>query len=221
MNFLQLVHQRASVRNYSAAPIKDELVNEVLEAGRLAPSAANFQPWHFIVVRDEEQKKILREAYSKDWFWKAPILIVVCIEPAKAWTRMDGKNYAMVDGAIAMDHMTLCAADHGLGTCWIAAFDPAKVKAALNLPDGIEPLVMTPLGKPDGQPAPKKRKAIETGEALKKYVEEGGGLIVIPVGVRYPGHDDEKYWNLVLNPLGTDITREGVADLSRKVKNEW
>lgn len=66
-----------------------------------------------------------------------------------------------------------------------------------------------------------KRKAAETGEALKKYVEEGGGLIVLPVGVRYQGHDDEKYWNLVLNPIGASITREGVADLTNKTGNEW
>jgi nitroreductase len=161
MSFLDLALKRSSVRAYSPAPIREDLVQSVLEAGRLAPSAANFQPWHVIVVTDEEQKRALKEAYNKDWFWKAPVILVVCVEPSKAWTRMDGKNYAMVDGAIAMDHMTLCAADLGLATCWIAAFDPVKVKEVLGLPATVEPLVMTPLGKPAAEPQPKKRKSLE------------------------------------------------------------
>jgi nitroreductase len=161
MSFLNLATKRASMRGYALDPIDKATLGKILEAGRLAPSAANHQPWHFIVVRDELQKQALKGAYSKDWFWKAPVILVVCVEPHKAWTRQDGKNYAAVDGAIAMDHMTLCATDLGLGTCWIGAFDPAKVKHILGLPEGIEPLVMTPLGKPDAPPLPKKRKALD------------------------------------------------------------
>lgn len=161
MTFLELATKRGSVRGYAPNSIDKAIVGKVLEAGRLAPSAANQQPWHFIVVRDEAQKQALGSAYRKEWFWKAPVIIVVCVEPSKAWTRQDGKNYAAVDGAIAMDHMTLCAADLGVGTCWIGAFDPAKVKHILGLPENIEPLVMTPLGKPTAQPLPKKRKALD------------------------------------------------------------
>ena len=161
MSFLDLATKRASVRGYAPDSIDKATLGKVLEAGRLAPSAANQQPWHFIVVRDELRKQALKSAYSKEWFWKAPVIIVLCVEPSKAWTRQDGKNYAAVDGAIAMDHMTLCAADLGLGTCWIGAFDPAKVKHILGLPEGIEPLVMTPLGKPSAQALPKKRKALD------------------------------------------------------------
>ena len=160
MSFLNLANTRASVRGYTADRVEESSLRNVLEAGRIAPSAANQQPWHFIVVRDEQQKLALKGAYGKEWFWKAPVIIVVCVEPNKAWTRQDGKNYAAVDGAIAMDHMTLCAADLGLGTCWVGAFDPAKVRDALGLPEGIEPLAMTPLGKPAASALPKKRKAM-------------------------------------------------------------
>lgn len=161
MDFIELARKRVSVRGYDPSPVSEGDLGQILEAGRMAPSAANRQPWHFIVIRDPHTKKQLSQAYGRPWFWEAPLIIVVCIEPAKAWTRMDGKNYATVDGAIAMDHMTLCAADLGLGTCWIGAFDPAKVRTILHLPEGVEPLAMTPLGKPADNPRPKSRKELK------------------------------------------------------------
>ena len=158
---MEAIFSRTSIRKYEERPVEEAKIEKLLRAAMAAPSAANQQPWHFIVVRDEQQKLALKGAYGKEWFWKAPVIIVVCVEPNKAWTRQDGKNYAAVDGAIAMDHMTLCAADLGLGTCWVGAFDPMKVKHALNVPDGVEPLVMTPLGKPAAPSLPKKRKALD------------------------------------------------------------
>jgi nitroreductase len=158
MQFLDLVKQRFSVRAYADTVVEEQKLRDVLEAGRLAPSAANRQPLHFIVIRDAEQRRALAGAYPRNWFWQAPVLIVVCIEPARAWVRADGKNYADVDGAIAMDHMTLCAATLGLGTCWIGAFDPGKVRQVLGIPEGVEPLVMTPLGYPAEPVRAKSRK---------------------------------------------------------------
>ncbi len=169
MTFLELARARFSVRGYDPAPVSDEDLNKVVEAGRVAPSAANKQPWHFIVVRDEQRRRELSTAYVKEWFWQAPVIIVVCVEPLKAWSRMDGKNYAWVDGAIAMDHMTLCATDLGLGTCWIGAFDPTKVKHVLGLPEGVEPVAMTPLGRPTSQPRPKTRKPLEEVVRYEKW----------------------------------------------------
>lgn len=149
MDFMALVEQRYSVRGYQDKPVEDILLQKVLEAGQQAPSAANKQPWHFIVITDEQKREALSDAYPKDWFIHAPVIIIVCVVPGKAWARVDGKNYADVDGAIAMDHMTLCAASLGLGTCWIGAFNPTKLRNLLQLPDGIEPLAMSPLGYPD------------------------------------------------------------------------
>jgi nitroreductase len=161
MTFLELAEKRVSVRGYAPTPVTEEDLNGVLEAGRLAPTAANRQPFHFIVVRDEKTRHALGDPRRKDWFWTAPVVIVVCVEPSQAWSRMDGKNYADVDGAIAMDHMTLCAADLGLGTCWIGAFDPGRVRSVLGLPEGVEPLAMTPLGVPMDLGGPKKRKKLQ------------------------------------------------------------
>lgn len=161
MKFIDLVNMRRSVRGYDQRAVPEEVLKTVLEAGRLAPSAANRQPWHFIVVTDPEARKRVAEAYPRPWFAGAPVVIVLCVEPRQAWRRSDGKNYGDVDGAIAMDHITLCAADLGLGTCWIAAFDPQKLRQALGLPPEVEPLAMTPLGYPADRPAPKERKPLE------------------------------------------------------------
>ncbi len=167
--FLELAEKRRSVRAYKPDDVPEDLLQTVLEAARLAPSAVNKQPWRFIVVRSETGRRALGAAYAREWFWKAPVVIAVCILPGEAWTRsFDGKNYAMVDGALAMDHLQLAAAELGLGTCWIGAFDPAAAREILNLPDGVEILGMTPLGFPDVEPNPRVRSRRPLGESVLK-----------------------------------------------------
>lgn len=167
--FLQLAEQRRSVRAYQPDPVPDELLQTVLEAGRLAPSACNKQPWRFIVVRGEAARRALGAAYAREWFWKAPVVVAVCILPKEAWVRSyDGQNYAMVDGALAMDHMTLAAAELGLGTCWIGAFDPAAAREILGLPDGVGIVGMTPLGFPDVESNPRVRSRRPLAETVMK-----------------------------------------------------
>ena len=167
--FLELAEKRRSVRAYKADAVPEELMQQVLEAGRLAPSACNKQPWRFIVVRGETTRRALGAAYAREWFWKAPVVIAVCILPKEAWVRsFDGKNYAMVDGALAMDHMQLAAAELGLGTCWIGAFDPAAAREILGLPDGVELVGMTPLGFPDVEANPRVRSRRPLGETVLK-----------------------------------------------------
>ncbi len=168
-SFQELAETRRSVRAYKPDAVPEELVQQVLETGRLAPSACNKQPWRFIVVRSETTRRALGAAYAREWFWKAPVVIAVCILPKEAWVRsFDGKNYAMVDGALAMDHMQLAAAELGLGTCWIGAFDPAAAREILNLPDGVELVGMTPLGFPDVEPNPRLRSRRPLGETVMK-----------------------------------------------------
>jgi nitroreductase len=160
MSFLDLAKKRFSVRRFETTPVPEEALEAILEAGRLAPSAANRQPCHLVVIRSEEQRRKLGVAYPREWFWQAPVIIVICVETSRAWVRADNKSYGDVDGALVVDHMTLCAADLGLGTCWIGAFDPAKVRSLLNLPAGIEPLAMIPLGIPAEPVRAKSRKPL-------------------------------------------------------------
>lgn len=167
--FLDLAEKRRSVRAYKPDEVPEELLQTVLEAGRLAPSACNKQPWRFIVVRSETGRRALGAAYAREWFWKAPVIIAVCILPQEAWTRSyDGKNYALADGALAMDHLTLAAAELGLGTCWVGSFDPAAACKILGLPDGVEIVGLTPLGLPDVESHPRVRSRRPLGEIVMK-----------------------------------------------------
>jgi len=157
-DFTRLVSARRSVRAFKPDDVPGDLLRAILDAARLAPSACNKQPWRFIVVRDEAARRRLGTAYAREWFWTAPVVVAVCVEPAAGWVRpYDGKSYAWVDGAIAMDHLTLAAAAAGLGTCWIGAFEPEAARAALDLPDGWEIVAMTPVGFPAPDPAPRPR----------------------------------------------------------------
>jgi nitroreductase len=148
MSFLELAKRRCSVRSFLPREVEEEKLLEVLEAARVSPSAANLQPWQIVVVRDPQLKTKLAEAYPRDWFVKAPVILVICADHNQSWKRVDGKDYADVDVAIAADHITLAAADLGLGTCWLGAFDLEKCREALNLSQYMEPIVMMPLGYP-------------------------------------------------------------------------
>jgi nitroreductase len=161
MEFSQLIRKRYSVRAYKPDPVPDPLLQKVLEAGRLAPTAANRQPFRLLVVRTEGRRQELKRLYGRDWFTAAPLVLGICTIPAEAWVRRDGKNYADVDAAIVMDHMILEAAAEGLGTCWIGAFDPAAAREIFGLPDGVEPVAFTPLGYPADKAGAKKRKSLK------------------------------------------------------------
>jgi len=85
--YLEVFKKRRSIRKYKGLPVEKEKLINVLEAARLALSAANRQPWYFIVVDNENIKKKLFNAYPSDWFIKAPVIIVACADPNLAWKR--------------------------------------------------------------------------------------------------------------------------------------
>ncbi len=161
MDVMEAIRTRRSIRAYKPDPVPEDVLLQVLEAARLAPSAGNRQPWLFVVVRDVAVKERLRQAYGAEWFFAAPVVICACCSDECAWTRADGKCYGDVDVTIAMDHLILAAWELGLGTCWIGAFDAAKATEVLGLPEGYAPLAMTPLGYPAQQPEAKPRKPLE------------------------------------------------------------
>jgi nitroreductase len=161
MEFSELIEKRYSVRAYKPDPVEDDKLQQVLQAARLAPTAANRQPFQLIVIRTEGREAELKRIYNQDWFVQPPLVICACGTPVQGWVRRyDNKNYSKVDVAIAMDHLILAAANLGLGTCWIAAFDPTAAREILGLPDDVEPIAFTPLGYPADQLRPKKRKEL-------------------------------------------------------------
>jgi len=162
MQFSELIKTRYSVRAYKPDNVEQDTLNAVLNAANLAPTAANRQPIRIIVAKTENRQQELNRVYHRDWFVQAPLVICACAVPGEAWTRkFDESNYAVVDATIAMDHLILAAAEQGLGTCWIAAFDPKAARDVFDIPEDWEPVALTPLGYPADAPKEKKRKSLD------------------------------------------------------------
>jgi nitroreductase len=167
MKFQELIEQRYSVRAYKPDDVPSNIIDKILEAARLAPTAANRQSFRLFVIKTSGFKDELRKIYQKEWFVQAPYVIGICGIQEGNWVRRDGRNYADVDSAIVMDHVILSATDLGLGTCWVGAFDPDAARKFLNLPQGMEPIAFTPIGYPADNPGIKKRKPIDE---LVRYI---------------------------------------------------
>jgi nitroreductase len=154
------------MRNFSPTPIDEKTISYLIETARLAPSAVNYQPWYFIVVREEEQRIQLQRCYPREWFAAAPLFIVVCGDHSQSWKRKDGKDFCDIDAAIAIEHICLAATESGLGTCWVCNFDASICSEVLGLPDCIEPVAILPVGYPISEAFPSKNRK-NTAEIVK------------------------------------------------------
>ena len=167
---LKEIVERYSVRKYLDKDVEEEKLREVLEAGRLAPSACNYQPWKFIVVRDKEtRKKIAEPTTWAKFIAEAPVLIVAC--KVRDGFLMGGwYDSAILDIGIALDHMTLQATHLGLGTCWIGDFNEKLVKELLEIPENVRVVALLTLGYPREKKIPKKkRKPFEEVISFEKF----------------------------------------------------
>lgn len=135
MEFTDLIHSRESIRNYDPnKSVPKEILEKILDAGRIAPSAANHQPWKFLVISSPDILEKVRACYNREWFKEAPLLIIVAGLKNDAWKRSyDGFNTIETDVAIAMTHIILAAENEGVGTCWVAAYNPTMLKEALSI----------------------------------------------------------------------------------------
>ena len=163
MNFIELATQRSSVRDYQPRGVEREKLLQVLEASRIAPSAANFQPWQFMVITEPELLHLIYPLYQREWLTTAPVIIMALGDHDKGWHRgKDDKDFTEIDVAIAIDHLTLAATELGLGSCWICNFDAENCRKLFNLPDNLEPIALISIGYPAAKPAKaKQRKDIE------------------------------------------------------------
>lgn len=150
MDFTELIRTRESIRDYDPSqPVPREVLDRILEAGRIAPSAANRQPWEFWVIQSPALLAKVRPCYTRPWFHDAPQILVVVGNKDTAWVRrFDGYNSIETDLTIALTHLILAAENEGVGTCWIAAYDPAILREALNLNENQVVFGLTPLGYP-------------------------------------------------------------------------
>ncbi len=167
---IEAIAARRSVRKYRTQAVPDELIHSLLESARMAPSGHNTQPWHFIVIREQERKEQLVAACgNQPWMLSAPVFIA-CVADLRARVPADvsltvdeqspAKELKLVlrDTAIAVEHLVLEAVAQGLGTCWVAQFTQEQIRPLLGVPNDRYVLSIITLGYPAETPVVKRRK---------------------------------------------------------------
>ncbi len=151
MSFLDIAKKRYSVRSFQPDRVEAEKLSKILEAARVAPTAANGQPHRLIVLQETEGLAKVSKAAN---VYEAPLVIIVCGDHGKAWKRpFDGKHTVDIDTSIVADHMMLQATELGLGSVWICYFKPDVIKAEFGLPDQLEPVSILAIGYAKGEAA--------------------------------------------------------------------
>lgn len=159
-SFFETIEKRFSCRAFSDEKISQEQLDTILEAGRLAPTAVNFQPQKIYVVQTPALLEALKEATR--YTFDAKTILVVCHDPGISWHRRnDGKDHGLVDSSIVATHMMLAATAIGLGSTYVCSFNDALVHQILDIPNTYEINCLLPLGIPKNQQAPNKRKNLE------------------------------------------------------------
>jgi nitroreductase len=157
MDVLKAIETRRSVRKYKPVPVPDGDLKKILEAGRLAPSAGNKQPWGFVVVRDAGRRKLLAEA-ARNQMWTADAGAFLAVFSDSANSPGGYGRWTERDPMIAAENMILAAWSLGYGTCWIGAFEEEKVKPLLGIPGDKKVICLLPIGVPAETPEPKTRR---------------------------------------------------------------
>jgi nitroreductase len=173
-SIMDVIKGRRSIRRFKRGEkVSEEDLKKILEAATYAPSAGNRQPWEFIIVENEDTKNKLAEAaYNQTWITEAPIIIVVCANEERSASRYGERGrtlYCIQDTAAAIQNMLLMAHSLGYGTCWVGAFNENEVRRILNIPIGVRPVAIIPIGKPDEKPTMPPRIPIQKLIHYEKY----------------------------------------------------
>lgn len=176
---LELIKRRQSDRSYSDKPVEKEKLDRIIEAGRMAPSACNAQPWKFIVVTDRKLRLEIARACSAKildmnvFVSQAPLLIIIIREMPNTSSRIGStiKNtdYSLMDIGIATENICLQARAEGIGSCIIGWFDEKLVKKLLGIPSSKRVKLIITLGYPIKEPREKKRKPLQEVVSFNKY----------------------------------------------------
>jgi nitroreductase len=154
-NCVKRIQERQSIRRYSSEPIPDNDIEEILATGFSAPSAGNRQPWRVVEIRRQESKdRLASAAGGQSFLAKAPIVLVICAVPEESGARYGERGlalYALQDTAALTQNLLLAIHLLGYASCWIGAFDEKEVVDILNIPQGIRPIAIIPVGKQDGK----------------------------------------------------------------------
>jgi len=160
----EAILKRKSVRAFAPKGLTDEEITILIKAATIAPSAGNMQPWGFVVVRDHDVKEALVEAsHGQSFIASAPVVMVVCTDAAKTTPRYgerEEKLYCLMDTAAAIENIMITATHNGLATCWIGAFDEGMAAEAVELPNGVRPVALIPVGYPAHDPPSRPRRPV-------------------------------------------------------------
>lgn len=167
MDFLEIAKKRYSVRNYSDRKVETEKLDKILQAAHVAPTAANLQPVHLIVVQEKQGLEKIRKGAN---IYGAPLAVIVCADHDKAWVRpFDNKQTSDIDASILTDHMMIQATELGLGSVWVCYFKPDIIRREFSLPDNFEPVNILAIGYSNEEDADSERHS-QTRIPVKELV---------------------------------------------------
>jgi len=166
MSLVDVVLSRRSIRRYEKKEIPKDVLDKIFEAGRQAPSAANKQPWHFIVLNDSEVKKELSKGLFNRFINDATVTVVGC-----AHKDLIAGKWSIISTTIALQNMVIAAWALGVGSCWVGDFNEEKVKKLLNIPESWNVVALVSFGYPAEKPHPGKKKSIEEIVSFNKFRE--------------------------------------------------
>ena len=155
MDFLKLAAERYSVRQFMDKIVEQDVINKILQAGHLAPTACNLQPQRILVINSTEGISKLRKCTV--CHFNAPTAMLICYDKKECWRReYDGKSSGDIDASIVTAHMMLEAYTLGVGTTWVMHFIPEAVREEFAIPEDLEPVALLVMGYPaeDAKPFP-------------------------------------------------------------------
>lgn len=170
MELNKAIHHRRSVRRYLPDVIDDATIRDIVQAGMAAPSAGNVQARYFYIVTDSDLRQAFVEAaYDQKFLAEAPVAIVVCTDSKieKKYGDRGRDLYTIMDCAASIQNILLAAYGHGLGSCWVGAFDEDKVRKLLNLPENQRSVAIIPIGRAGESPDQRPRVTFEEGSEYR------------------------------------------------------
>ena len=155
MTFLELAKNRYSNRKFSDRKVEKEKLDRILEAGRVAPTAVNYQPQRILVIDSQDSLEKLK--LCTRYHFDAPLALVVCYDSTTSWKDPSGRDQGIVDASIVNTHMMLQAAELGVYSTWVGHYDNDALRRKFSLPPFLVPVAILPLGYPaaDSGPHPK------------------------------------------------------------------
>lgn len=164
MDVVEAIKARKSIRAFTNKEVSEEEVRKLVDAARHAPSAGNIQPWEFVIVREPQRKhRLASAALDQTFIEEAPVVIVVCANEAQSGLGYGARGvtlYCLQDTAAAIQNMLLTACALGLATCWVGAFHEEEVAKVVNVPRGVRPVAIVPVGHPAEKPSPRPKRSM-------------------------------------------------------------